>query len=161
MVVMLPQCACSWVAATCLSFLQHIVPAQVLEPADAPRGGLPHVCAVMRRHNEFTGMARIEELPEGLKVADLFNGAEGVGGLTTMLAVCHFTPRFLTLTLHLPLLLSRVLHLDSATEILTCKDGLQPLRWTEHHASGMLLYHATLWWTILRLPQLSPSLHFL
>ncbi len=82
----------------------------------------------MRRHNEFTGMARIEELPEGLKVADLFNGAEGVGGLTTMLAVCHFTPRFLTLTLHLPLLLSRVLHLDSATEILTCKDGLQPLR---------------------------------
>ena len=32
-------------------------------------------------------MARIEELPEHLKVGALFNGAEGVGGLTTMLAV--------------------------------------------------------------------------
>ncbi|CAL5229391.1 g12709 [Coccomyxa viridis] len=37
------------------------------------------------RRNEYTGMARIKELPEGLKVADLFNGAEGVGGLVTML----------------------------------------------------------------------------
>ena len=48
---------------------------------------------ILRRH-EFTGMARIEELPEHLKVGALFNGAEGVGGLTTMLAVspslqCH------------------------------------------------------------------------
>ncbi len=34
-------------------------------------------------------MARIKELPEGLKVADLFNGAEGVGGLVTMLPVGH------------------------------------------------------------------------
>ncbi len=32
-------------------------------------------------------MARIEELPEDKKVAALFNGAEGVGGLVTMLMV--------------------------------------------------------------------------
>lgn len=57
---------------------------------------MAHACPVVRRHSEFTGMARIEELPEGLKVADLFNGAEGVGGLTTMLAVCHFTSRVAT-----------------------------------------------------------------
>ena len=50
--------------------------------------------ALAFRRHEFTGMARIEELPEHLKVGALFNGAEGVGGLTTMLAVspswpCH------------------------------------------------------------------------
>jgi hypothetical protein len=39
------------------------------------------------RRDEFTGMARIEELPEDKKVAALFNGAEGVGGLVTMLMV--------------------------------------------------------------------------
>ena len=50
------------------------------------------ISAVMHRRNEFTGMARIKELPEGLKVADLFNGAEGVGGLVTMLAVSHLCP---------------------------------------------------------------------
>ena len=37
-------------------------------------------------------MARIEELPEGLKVADMFKGAEGVGGLVTMLVVGHLQP---------------------------------------------------------------------
>ena len=37
-------------------------------------------------------MARIKELPEGLKVADLIKGAEGVGGLVTMLAVGHLQP---------------------------------------------------------------------
>lgn len=37
-------------------------------------------------------MARIEELPEGMKVADLIKGAEGVGGLVTMLAVGYFQP---------------------------------------------------------------------
>ena len=46
---------------------------------------------LLRRH-EFTGMARIEELPEHLKVGALFNGAEGVGGLTTMLAVSPSLP---------------------------------------------------------------------
>ncbi len=39
------------------------------------------------RRDEFTGMARIEELPVDKKVAALFNGAEGVGGLVTMLMV--------------------------------------------------------------------------
>ena len=37
-------------------------------------------------------MARIKELPEGLKVTDLFNGAEGVGGLVTMLPVGSLQP---------------------------------------------------------------------
>ena len=37
-------------------------------------------------------MARIEELPEGLKVADLIKGAGGVGRLVTILAVGHLQP---------------------------------------------------------------------
>lgn len=44
---------------------------------------------MVRRRHDFTGMARIEELPVDKKVAALFNGAEGVDGLVTMLAVSH------------------------------------------------------------------------
>lgn len=44
----------------------------------------------MCRRHDFTGLAKIEELPVEGQLQTLFGDAEGFAGKVTMLAVCYF-----------------------------------------------------------------------